>query len=271
MARLDGPRRALVVSPSFVLRNSYATALEDDGHAVSEAATDDEVLWRIVAAGTGDAPPIDVIIADLGTPGVQALLSEVRSSSARPPALVLVVRPGRLPPALLDARLGEVDLVADARDLGDLRAAVARALGRPRRPAPALVVAALEGEARRAALVAELEARGASVIDLADGLELLEGLRRGDATPDVLLLDARLPRLDGLDALAELARQGPAVVVVQEGDEEARARAAALGAVVVDRRAAPALLAVRALSLRRPPTGRARRRGRPVRDDAPTA
>lgn len=269
MARNVGRRRALVVSPSFVLRSAHATALSEDGHAVTEAATADEVLWSLVAARTGDAPPIDVIVADLATPGVQALLSEVRAS-ARPPAVVLVVRPGRLPPALLDPRLAEVDLVADARDLTGLREAVGRALVCRRSPRPALVVAALEGDARRAGVAAELEARGASVIDVPDGLELLEvlganvGLAPGWA-PDVLVTDARLPRLDGLDALAELEGRAPALVVAREEDADASDRAAALGAVLIDRRAAPALLAARALSLRRPGTRRTPRSVAPVR------
>ncbi|MBX3466171.1 MAG: response regulator [Planctomycetes bacterium] len=266
MSPREAGGRALLVSPSFVLRNSYAAALEDDGRAVAEAASADEVLWCLVAARMGDASPVDVIVADLDTPGVQPLLAEVRASP-RSPGLVLVVGAA---PRSLDPRLAGVEVVHDPRDVEGLRGAVGRARARVERrraptalsaPASTTAVVATEGDLRRAAIVAELEVRGATVVGVGDGLELLEALgatvRHG--APDVLVADGRLPRLDGLDALAELrelAPRTPAVIVCPEDDAAARARAAALGAVVVDRRASPALLAVRALSLARPASRR---------------
>lgn len=269
MSPREAGGRALLVSPSFVLRNSYAAALEDDGRAVAEAASAVEVLWSLVAARMGDALPVDVIVADLDTPGVQPLLAEVRASP-RSPGLVLVVGAA---PRSLEPRLAGVEVVHDPRDVEGLRGAVGRALTRVERrraptalsaPASTTAVVATEGDLRRAAIVAELEVRGATVVGVGDGLELLEALGAttglvGHGAPDVLVADGRLPRLDGLDALAELREldpRTPAVIVCTEDDAAARARAAALGAVVVDRRASPALLAVRVLSLVRPASRR---------------
>jgi len=88
-------RRALVVSTSFMLRASYASALELDGWLALEACSTDEVLWCLVAARVGEAGPIELVVADVETPGVQVLLREVHDSP-RPPVLVFVGR-GRTP------------------------------------------------------------------------------------------------------------------------------------------------------------------------------
>lgn len=108
---------------------------------------------------------------------------------------------------------------------------------------------------------------GASVVDVAGGLEVLEPLGADLAlapavwAPDVLVTDARLPRLDGVDALAEVrapgARRGAVLVLAPDGDI-ARARAPARRATLVERAAPPAALAPAAVRLR-PPTRRVAR------------
>jgi two-component system phosphate regulon response regulator PhoB len=49
---------------------------------------------------------------------------------------------------------------------------------------------------------AKLRASGYEVIETADGAEALDAARRGH--PDLILLDVRMPRLDGLAVLREL-------------------------------------------------------------------
>jgi two-component system nitrate/nitrite response regulator NarL len=65
----------------------------------------------------------------------------------------------------------------------------------------------------RQGMVRALEAAGAIVVgEAGDGrsaLELIRGQR-----PDVALVDVSMPGLDGIDVVAELARQGPDVPVV---------------------------------------------------------
>jgi len=65
----------------------------------------------------------------------------------------------------------------------------------------------------RQGIVRALEAAGAIVVgEAGDGWGALE-LIRGHQ-PDVALVDVSMPGLDGIDVVAELARQGPDVPVV---------------------------------------------------------
>ncbi len=66
-----------------------------------------------------------------------------------------------------------------------------------------------------------LEMEGYEVITAADGVEVLEALRTGPA-PDILLLDAMMPRKSGIDALRELRAGGietPVLIVSAHQDE----------------------------------------------------
>lgn len=63
-----------------------------------------------------------------------------------------------------------------------------------------------------------LELAGHTVLTAADGQEVTELVRAGDPAqaPDVLLLDAMMPRKSGIDALRELRAEGvetPALIV----------------------------------------------------------
>lgn len=71
-----------------------------------------------------------------------------------------------------------------------------------------------------------LELEGHEVLTAADGQEVMDALRReGEPKPDLLLLDAMMPRKSGIDALRELRAAGievPALIVSahREGGEE---------------------------------------------------
>lgn len=68
-----------------------------------------------------------------------------------------------------------------------------------------------------------LEMEGYEVVTAADGVEVIELMRReSEPAPDVLLLDAMMPRKSGIDALRELRAAGvetPVLIVSAHQDE----------------------------------------------------
>jgi CheY-like chemotaxis protein len=64
----------------------------------------------------------------------------------------------------------------------------------------------------RATVSAMLEAEGYDVIEATNGAEALEALEAAD--PDIVLLDMRMPVLDGWGFASELRRRGHAVPIV---------------------------------------------------------
>jgi CheY-like chemotaxis protein len=86
----------------------------------------------------------------------------------------------------------------------------------------------------RRSLCETLDENGYETRIARDGLEALERIH--ETRPDVILLDLRMPGLDGLGVLEEMRRQGlmPGLRVILlsvEADERAFVRAFALGAV----------------------------------------
>jgi DNA-binding response OmpR family regulator len=73
-------------------------------------------------------------------------------------------------------------------------------------------------------LQTRLEMEGYEVETASDGQEVMEALHRSppEGGPDVLLLDAMMPRKSGIDALRELRAEGvdtPALIVSAHQDE----------------------------------------------------
>ena len=68
-----------------------------------------------------------------------------------------------------------------------------------------------------------LEMEGYEVITAADGVEVIEAIQRdSEPKPDILLLDAMMPRKSGIDALRELRAAGvdtPVLIVSAHQDE----------------------------------------------------
>lgn len=67
-----------------------------------------------------------------------------------------------------------------------------------------------------------LEMEGYEVLTAADGVEVIETMRGASPAPDVLLLDAMMPRKSGIEALRELRAGGvetPALIVSAHQDE----------------------------------------------------
>lgn len=66
----------------------------------------------------------------------------------------------------------------------------------------------------RLQLAATLAAAGNEVVDLEDGVAVLELLGDEEWRPDVVIVDADLPRLTGLDVLHELRELSPPIPVI---------------------------------------------------------
>ncbi|HEX7243955.1 MAG TPA: response regulator [Solirubrobacterales bacterium] len=67
-----------------------------------------------------------------------------------------------------------------------------------------------------------LEMEGYEVLSAADGVEVLEAMAAADPPPDILLLDAMMPRKSGIDALRELRTHGletPILIVSAHQDQ----------------------------------------------------
>jgi DNA-binding response OmpR family regulator len=67
-----------------------------------------------------------------------------------------------------------------------------------------------------------LEMEGYEVLTAADGVEVIETMRTASPSPDILLLDAMMPRKSGIEALRELRAAGvetPVLIVSAHQDE----------------------------------------------------
>lgn len=67
-----------------------------------------------------------------------------------------------------------------------------------------------------------LEMEGYEVLTATDGIEVIEAMGAADPAPDILLLDAMMPRKSGIDALRELRTAGvetPVLIVSAHQDE----------------------------------------------------
>ncbi|MEO0605108.1 MAG: sigma-54 dependent transcriptional regulator, partial [Myxococcota bacterium] len=84
----------------------------------------------------------------------------------------------------------------------------------------------------RFALVTHFEGRGFRVVAAADGREALE--RVAEHVPDAILIDVKMPRMGGIEALRELRRLGhevPVIVLTAHGGVDTAIEATRLGAV----------------------------------------
>ena len=67
-----------------------------------------------------------------------------------------------------------------------------------------------------------LEMEGYEVETAADGQEVIDAMHAADPRPDILLLDAMMPRKSGIDALRELRAEGvdtPVLIVSAHQDQ----------------------------------------------------
>ena len=86
----------------------------------------------------------------------------------------------------------------------------------------------------RESLAELISGEGFRVAQAGDGQEAIESLRRGDVTPDVVFLDVRTPRMDGLEVLREIQNErlttAPVIIISAYGDSSKMIEAMRLGA-----------------------------------------
>ncbi len=87
----------------------------------------------------------------------------------------------------------------------------------------------------RESLVELFRSGGYRVVEAADGIDALEGLRRGTEYPDVILMDLKMPRAGGIETLQALAAQEatkriPVVIITAFGGSEQTIQAMKAGA-----------------------------------------
>jgi len=85
-----------------------------------------------------------------------------------------------------------------------------------------LVLIADDSETILLLLRTRLEMEGYEVLTAADGVEVVETVRAAEPGPDILLLDAMMPRKSGIDALRELRAAGvetPVLIVSAHQDQ----------------------------------------------------
>ena len=78
-----------------------------------------------------------------------------------------------------------------------------------------------------------LEMGGYEVLTATDGQEVLDAIGGGEAEPDLILLDAMMPRVSGVEALRRLREQGceiPIVMISAHLDAQEPERMKTLGA-----------------------------------------
>jgi two-component system response regulator AtoC len=86
----------------------------------------------------------------------------------------------------------------------------------------------------RESLAELVESEGFTATQAADGEEAVELLRNGAVEPDVVFLDVRMPKMDGLDVLRAIQEEkltsGPVIVISAFGDSSKMIEAMRLGA-----------------------------------------
>ncbi|HEX2045496.1 MAG TPA: response regulator [Gaiellaceae bacterium] len=208
--------RVVVVDDEPVVRALVAELLADAGHQVAAVASGEEALPL--------PADVDLLVCDLGLPGL-AGEKVVEAALAERPGLAVVVMTGDAE----DERATGV--LAKPFSPAELLEAVAAALGGPR----FRVLVAEDHPAVRASLVAYLEAQDDVVVvgEAGDGREAVALAER--EAPDFVLMDIRMPGLDGIEATRAIRSRRPATRVVllsaYEHDEliEAGLRAGAQG------------------------------------------
>ena len=187
----------LVIEDDPALTALLVERLVLDGLEV-ESAPDGE---RGLASARANPP--DVILLDIGLPGELDgwdVLMQLKTSpgTAGHPRHRLHRRRARTGTA---TTLGAADFVAKPFTGDQLRDAVRRHL--PAERGSVLVVD--DDETLRRLIVETLTRDGRELREARDGLEALELI--ADRTPDVLVLDLAMPRLDGFGVLAKLIEQ----------------------------------------------------------------
>ena len=206
--------QVLVVDDAETSRNNVSELLAQLG-LIPVPASGGQVALQLLEDNVRDGIPFDVILVDARMPGMDGLqlLGEIeRAETYRGPIMMMS-------PSIADHRfLAKVGAFGVRQILSKpvTRPELTTALqGGPATPAHPTAVAERGGALR--ILLAEdnklnqvvttslLEADGHSVVTADNGYEALEAVESGSF--DLVLMDVRMPRMDGLEATAQLRRR----------------------------------------------------------------
>jgi CheY-like chemotaxis protein len=214
----DQPRTVLIVDDNRDLRTMVAEFLSADGFDVLEAEDGVEAL-RIVREERPDALLLDIMMPRLG--GL-ATLEQLRAFD---PDIQVIIMTAALDPALLRHAVfsGASAVLSKPLQLDDVAAALrwepsqsapdeppAVAPRYPRRRRNILVVD--DEPDVRSTIVDVLRGSGYDVRGVGDGASALDAMRAEQ--PDLVLLDVRMPGVNGIDVLASIRALDPHVRVI---------------------------------------------------------
>jgi len=117
------PARILVADDDDAMRTTVAFTLLDDGHVVEEAASGNEVLRLVEAAGSSVSreQDYDLVVMDIRMPGLSGLETVRRLRALRSAPPVILMTAFASPAVIDDARALRVPLLSKPFSLGDLR------------------------------------------------------------------------------------------------------------------------------------------------------
>ena len=215
----SGKIKILLVDDEEDFLSSAAKALERRGLEVQTARDGAEAFARI------ERHPVDVVVLDVKMPGLDGVevFRRLKKEGQRLPVIILTGH-GSIPQAFEVSKEGVYDYLAKPCDMDVLasmikEAAQAHATAAGEKKLEEDVSAAMvsvlivDDEVELlASLKPVLERRKMTILTAQSGEEALSKLR--ESTVDVVVLDIKMPGMDGLEVLQRIKRDFPAVEVL---------------------------------------------------------
>ncbi len=178
----------------------------------------------------------EIVIADLKMPGIDGLeLMDRVKAASQPTPVILITAYGDTDTAVEALRTGALDYFKKPIDLDELLDAVGRAkevaLGNRATEQRSTILLAEDEPITRRHLAEVLEKEGWHVLRAEDGEVAVALFERNPV--DILLLDVKMPKMDGLKALADMRsrrRDFEAIILTGYGDESIAIQALRNGA-----------------------------------------
>jgi two-component system chemotaxis response regulator CheB len=223
--------RILIVDDSRVMQRLVANVLAETGATLAFASDGVEAMASFRVA------PADLVVSDVEMPGMGGVeLAHLLRQEPGSPAKVILMSAGNAEAGRAAVLRGDADaFVPKPLDAGELRRIVAELVPRSFRtvevePRRIRVLVGDDTEVGRRLLrrVLEVDPELEVVAVVADGAAAVEAAER--LRPQLVLLDAFMPGMDGIAATREIMRRAPAPVVLTTPDLASRAASLAFEA-----------------------------------------